>query len=407
MATASGFVTPEPWRPNVWVLTIITATLAGIAVGAGFGALKGGAFGGDEYHIWRWQADNLASSAFQLIGIGRDPSEAAAEDAIRRYFSLTSDIRTAYEAPDRDAPLIDALVSERAAYENDVERALEGWIGEAAREAGLTRALPLFNGAGLLWPPVDVELTSPPQLLVRSPRDRIQRSGDTLLRNDLTLEELERIEARAESSDTSAIVVSIGGLAAYPAIVRDDRSYASVVETAAHEWVHHYLAFYPLGETWGDGGDAETLNETTASIAGREIANLIQSAHPLGLPEGADGRAPAAPAPTVDFSTVMRELRLEVDARLADGDVAGAEALMEARRAYLAGNGINIRKINQAYFAFYGTYADNPASSDPLGPKIQRLWELTRDVGVFLEVMRDITSQAELDRVLAALESAD
>ena len=43
-------------------------------------------------------------------------------------------------------------------------------------------------------------------------------------------------------------------------------------------------------------------------------------------------------------------------------------------------NGIHIRKINQAYFAFYGTYADGPASSNPVGPKIERVWELTIDL---------------------------
>jgi len=394
------------WQPQVWPLTIVASMLAGIAVGTGFGMFRGGTFAEDEYHIWRWQADNFASSAFQLIGIGPGPEATEGEDAIRQYFGLTSDIRAAYEAEDRDAALVDALVSERAVFENDVERAIEGWIGEAVRSAGLERGLPLFNDARVLWPPVDLEMTSPPQLLVRSPRDHIERSGDTLLRNDLTLAEVEAIEERAESEDTAAIVVSIGGLAAYPAIVRDDRAYSSVLETAAHEWVQHYLAFYPLGEIWGVGGDAEKLNETTASIAGREIANLVNAAHPIDLPAGADGRAPAAPAPTVDFSEVMRELRLDVDALLAGGDVEGAEALMEEKRLYLAENGIQIRKINQAYFAFYGTYADNPASSNPLGPKIERVWELTQDVGLFLAIMRDATSAADVDVALETLEEA-
>ncbi|HEY4670400.1 MAG TPA: hypothetical protein VIH05_11545, partial [Tepidiformaceae bacterium] len=203
-----------------------------------------------------------------------------------------------------------------------------------------------------------------------------------------------------------SIVVAVGGIAAYPAIVRDDRAYSTIVETAAHEWVHHYLAFYPLGRQWGKGGDAETLNETTANIAGREIANLVHRAHPVDLPAGADGRAPAGPAPTVNFSEELRKLRLEVDALLAEGKVDEAERTMEERRLFLGDNGINIRKINQAYFAFYGTYADSPASSDPIGPKIERVWELTGDVGQFLRMMREVTSEADLDRLLDVLESA-
>ncbi|HET7738097.1 MAG TPA: hypothetical protein VFK32_05940, partial [Tepidiformaceae bacterium] len=148
------------------------------------------------------------------------------------------------------------------------------------------------------------------------------------------------------------------------------------------------------------------LNETTASIAGREIANLVRAAHPIELPAGEDGRAPPAPAPTVDFTQVMRALRLEVDALLAAGDVTGAEARMEEQRLFLADNGIHIRKLNQAYFAFYGTYADGPASSNPVGPKIEEVWTLTGDVGVFLRTMRDVTTVEKLDAALDALRAA-
>ncbi|MGK2966212.1 MAG: hypothetical protein ACSLFM_11500, partial [Tepidiformaceae bacterium] len=362
--------------------------------------------GGNEYHLWRWQADTFASSVFSLVGIGPDPAETAGDEAIEQYFRLTSELRAAVEAEAIDLALVDTLTSERAIYENDVERTLERRIGDAVASVGLTRGLPLFNDATITWPPVNIEMTSPPQLLVRSPRDRIERSGDTLLKNDLSVREVERIEADAEGDDTVALVVSIGGLAAYPAIVRDDRSYDSLLETSAHEWVHHYLAFYPLGEIWGDGGDAETLNETAANIAGREIANLVRAAHPIELPAGADGRAPAAPAPTADFTQVMRALRLEVDALLAAGDVVGAEARMEEQRLYLADNGIHIRKLNQAYFAFYGTYADGPASSNPVGPKIEEVWTLTGDVGVFLRTMRDVTTVEKLDAALERLREA-
>ena len=90
----------------------------------------------------------------------------------------------------------------------------------------------------------------------------------------------------------------IGGLAAYPAMVRDDRSFDSLLDTASHEWVHHYLAFYPLGQQFGNGRDGTTLNETVADLAGREIANLIRQQHPVDLTPGEDGRIAAGPAPT-------------------------------------------------------------------------------------------------------------
>jgi len=395
----------QRWTPHLWALTLISAAIIGILSGsvATTFVFSGPSY---EYHLWRWEANTIIGNLFDRLGIGPDPNDTVGEDALRHYFGLTSRIRAALDTDNPDADLVDALTGERAAYANDVERLIERYIDEAVASRGLQRQLPLFNGVALTWPPVDFNLTSPPQLLVRSPRDRIERKGDTLLKAGLTLHQIEDIEDEADSASTVSIVVAIGGLAAYPAIVRDDRSYDSLLDTASHEWVHHYLAFYPLGEQWGEGGDAEALNETTANIAGREIANLIRAAHPVQLPQGADGTAPPGPEPTVDYSVEMRRLRLEVDALLAEGKVDEAERTMEDRRRYLAEHGIPIRKLNQAYFAFYGTYADTPASSNPIGPKIERVWELTRDVGPFLTLMRDVRTAGDLDTMLTKLERA-
>ncbi len=40
-----------------------------------------------------------------------------------------------------------------------------------------------------------------------------------------------------------------GGVATYPAIVTDQGGYAATLETAAHEWVHHYLMEATGGDT--------------------------------------------------------------------------------------------------------------------------------------------------------------
>lgn len=395
----------RPWRPPSWALLLIAAALTGTVLGLSLAAFwPKGAVGSDEYQLWRWEANTLLDNVFARIGIGPSPNDEDGEQALAQYFQLTSQIRAQEQTPEPDSAAIEALVNERATYENDVERLLERYIDEAVTSVGLQRRLPIFNSVQFTWPPVDFELTNPPQLLVRSPRDQIKRLGDTLLKNDLTLRDVERLEDKTTDKDTVSIVVSIGGLAAYPAIVRDDRAFDSVLETASHEWVHHYLAFFPLGEQWGHGGEAETLNETTASIAGREIANVVRAAHPIVLAQGEDGRAPAAPVPTVDFNEEMRALRLQVDDLLKDGNVTEAEQLMEEKRIFLNQNGYAIRKINQAYFAFYGTYADSPQSSNPIGPKIESVWDKTQDVGLFLRVMREVTSVSDLNKALAALD---
>ena len=73
---------------------------------------------------------------------------------------------------------------------------------------------------------------------------------------------------------------------------------------------------------------------------------------------------------------------------------------MEERRESFVANGYYIRRINQAYFAFHGSYADTAASSDPIGPKMARLREGSPSVKAFLERAREITSEGELDAAL-------
>ena len=404
----TGPVEYRPWEPSFWTMLLSSAVLLGVVVGLLLSVFwQTGPVAGEEFHLWKWQANTFTSTAFARVGIGPNPDDTAGDAAVQRYFAITSRIRAESEMDAPDLAVLELLENERATYENDVERLIQRRLGEVIEENGyLQRRLPLFQSVKITWPPVEFELTSPPRLLVRSPRDRIERTGDTLLKTDLSLRQIERIEAATDNADRVSLVISIGGLAAYPAIVRDDRSYYAVLETAAHEWVHHYLAFYPLGRQWGKGGDAEALNETTANIAGRELAYLVRQLYPIEFPDDLDGRAPARPPSDVDFNSEMRSLRLQVDALLDDGDVAGAERLMEEKRLWFNANGIPIRKLNQAYFAFYGTYADGPASSNPIGPKIERVWELTGDVGIFLVLMREVRNADDLDELLVGLEAA-
>lgn len=386
---------PRPWCPQWLALGLTGAITLGLALGLLIGVLWNR--GGDGYSLWRWEAANLVPALLARDG----PDAETGAGRLAAYFRLTSAIRAERAPPAPDEALIEALAGERALLENDVERIVEGYVADAARAAGLTRPLPLFAGVEALWPPVRIELANPPRLLVRSPRDRIERAGDTLLRPDLEVDEIAAIEARADDADTVSVVVGIGGLAAWPAIIREDRSYDGILRLAAHEWIHHYLAFYPLGLAWGRG-DGVTLNETVANVAERELARIARALHPVALPPDADGRAPPRER-TLDFRTEMHALRLEVDALLADGRVAGAEALMEERRRHLAAHGIVIRKINQAYFAFYGSYADRPESSDPIGPKVARVWEETGELGRFLALVREVRNVADLDALLARL----
>ena len=75
---------------------------------------------------------------------------------------------------------------------------------------------------------------------------------------------------------------------------------------------------------------------------------------------------------------------------------------MEGQRLYLAEHGYFIRKLNQAYFAFHGTYADDPTSVSPLRDKLLELRRLSDSVGEFARLVAGISTPQGLDRLLSA-----
>src|SRR3970282_427956 len=126
------------------------------------------------------------------------------------------------------------------------------------------------------------------------------------------------------------------------------------------------------------------------------VAELF--ARRYGLP---GPQEPPSPAPDgFDFRTEMRALRLRVEELLADGRVEEAERLMGERRAEFEWKGVYIRRINQAYFAFHGSYADTPGSIDPIGPKLQSLRDRAGSAARFARLVRGLSSDADFDRLL-------
>lgn len=329
-----------------------------------------------------------------------EPSKADDDALVRRYFDLADEI-AALERSGGDGARLDAARGERATIENDVESVLESRIADLLREQGLVMNPPLFSDVDLFFPPLDFELDRTPRVLAVSPRDHIELDRNYLLAAGLQPEQVAAIERETEESDVSALVVSSGGVATYPSVVSELASYESVVETAIHEWLHQYLVFYPLGRGYFSGAESRTLNETVANIAGEDLAAMYferypeQTEPPPDEPDdGQDGQA-------FDFRSEMRALRVEVEALLADGRVEEAERLMERRRDEFEAEGVYLRRINQAYFAFYGSYADTAGSIDPIGPKLATLRERVGSPGAFVLAARSLTSEVELDRLLA------
>ena len=75
---------------------------------------------------------------------------------------------------------------------------------------------------------------------------------------------------------------------------------------------------------------------------------------------------------------------------------------MEEGRQALVAEGYNIRKLNQAYFAFHGTYADAPASTSPIGDELRLLRQRSSSIGEFLRRVSSIKSYEELKAILSS-----
>jgi len=361
-----------------------------------------------RYDLTGWEVRHVLNRWLYKIGHLFDdgPSVEEENETLQRYFTLTADAisleREVAEGGDESSrSTLEDKRTEQQRLENKVEAILERRVSSVIEDEGLTTSLPLFSKVRFVFPPLDFEFDQPPQVLVISPRERISYDQAILLRRGLTSEQVALLEEETAAAGVSSLVVDISGIATYPSTIPQYASYEDVLETVAHEWLHQYLFFHPLGSHYFDNDTLRTLNETAANIGGREIADLVQQRFPLpqsSFVAAADG---TPEEPPIDFRAEMHELRLEVDRLLSEGKIAEAEALMEEKRRFLAENGFYIRKINQAYFAFRGLYADTPASSSPIGPKMLELRLLNRSLGDFIRSAADITSEEDLDRLLA------
>ena len=174
-----------------------------------------------------------------------------------------------------------------------------------------------------------------------------------------------------------------------------------------------------MGLNYFTSPDLTTINETVADLVGNEIGDrALRAFYPADVPPptptpnstqdsaGPSQQIPEKP-PEFDFDTEMRATRLTVDQLLAEGKVDEAEKYMEAQRLVFVQHGYALRVLNQAYFAFHGSYGTSAASTSPIGPQLEQLRALTPDLKTFLLTVREIKSAADLDVALAHWEKSD
>jgi len=136
------------------------------------------------------------------------------------------------------------------------------------------------------------------------------------------------------------------------------------------------------------------MNETLASMVSQEISTMVVENYYLQYENG--GNQTQIAGSEFDFNREMRDIRRAVDNYLARGEIEQAEEFMEQKRQYLASKGYYIRKLNQAYFAFYGTYADSPTSISPIGLELKKLRSQSASLKEFLDKVAAMASRQDL-----------
>jgi hypothetical protein len=318
-----------------------------------------------------------------------------------QYATLTDQALASGVAPMEEK--LAALRRQQTAWQPLVEAILEEQVTAVLADVG-------FAPAGVVFPPVRFHVTQTPLYLVVSPRDEIKTKYGTMLRAGLSLEaQVTLEEAIDQALDVSSLAEGVGGVGTYPTMVIESSSLPWVVDTIAHEWSHNYLFFRPLGWHYLDSPQLTTINETVSSIFGGEIAHRVLARYyPQMVPRHIKRRhnvgwepLPEDPA-AFDFGREMRKTRLRVDALLAEGKVEEAEAYMEVRRHVFVDNGYRqLRKLNQAYYAFHGSYAIGPGAVDPIGPLLKRLRLRHDSLKSFVDAVQGIVTYQDLERILA------
>ena len=380
-----------------------------------------------NFVAWEWKAaisklgSEFAAQQDTLSEAQRQQLVVDYLEGVRNANALRREISDIYsqfdksEVASRAKPKEEELTRLRSwlrARQNLVEGILEEQVSTELEAEG-------FGRWGYVWPPVKFHFTELPLLLVISSRAQITREIDVHLEVGIPLQDQEKLEKRVDQRfDTMrSLVTPIGGLSAYPAMVLEYDSLIWLSDTFAHEWAHDLLIFYPLGYNYDQSGEMTSLNETTASIVGREIGRRVilryypelgEQLPPLPTPPDVPPMSagelvwPDEPPPDqFDFNREMRETRLRVDELLSEGQIREAEALMEERRLFLAEHGYNIRKLNQAYFAFHGSYATSPSVVNPIGGQLEWLRAQSFSLRDYVRTMALLSQYEELLPLLA------
>jgi hypothetical protein len=373
------------------------------------------------FSFTNWEIDAALNAVQQKIS-GSQVNGAINAQSVVHYFSYLAQLETLKLGLNKvqakkvsgDIGLYESKITELDARVDDlksvVEKTIASQISQVLNDEGI------HNPFGVSWfklpfPAINFKLEKPLYTLIISPRNKIQRIESITIKPDITTIQMEEIENSVNKLNVSALVIPIGGLGAtYPTFVVDNADLRWTIDTAAHEWVHQYLAFRPVGFRYildllgiSQNYSIDTINETVASIVGEEIGALVYNRY-YSQYQAPDNDKESSPVEKgFDFNATMRNIRKTVDGYLAQGQVNEAENYMESQRQFLTTKGYYIRKLNQAYFAFYGTYANSPSSVDPIGQHLTQLRVKSTSIKDFLDRVSNLTGGQDLSKMVSQL----
>jgi len=335
-------------------------------------------------------------------------------DLIRQIDQANRRLNEIYADPEIVNPQIASRLLRQQLQDLEAQRALLGPVAESILQDQISEIvadLGLTVG-GQPLPPVLFHGTPLPTALIVSPREVIEQQHNISLEPDIHVDQRTSIEDNIDRAlDVSSLIVNVGGIGVYPTMITETSDLNFLTEVVAHEWVHNFLSLRPLGLNYFTSPELRTMNETAAALAGKEIGlAVVERFYPELLPPPPPPEVPSepgepAPPPAFDFRDEMRQTRVTVDQLLAEGKTVDAEEYMEARRQVFWEQGYRIRKLNQAYFAFYGAYADAPggaAGEDPVGEAVRDLYASSPSLEVFLKRIAWMTS---FEKLLDAIHS--
>lgn len=358
-----------------------------------------------DYVNWTLNALGLKLGQFvlgsdrYLSNTGRHATVSDYLDLVTRLQQEEARLNTLYANPDIQEKQVSSALLRRQINDLRTRRDRLAPVAEAILEEQISDVVARLDLAlaGQPVPPVLYHSTPLPMALIVSPRSVIRQDEDISLVPDLTVDQQVSLESRVDRAlNVSSLVVYIGGVGLYPTMVYQTDSLNYLSETVAHEWVHNFLTLRPLGANYLTSPQLRIMNETAASLAGKEIGRrVLELYYPELVPPSAPQPEQSSPEPTptatppaFDFNLEMRRTRIETDRLLAAGKIAEAESYLEQRRVVFWENGYALRKLNQAYFAFHGAYADHPsggaAGEDPVGAAVRTLRSQSSSLADFL-----------------------